>query len=380
MENQIEYHSLYRIIAAAESALKRENSQKAVDLYTQAIEDPRSSQLEKFVLAACYLNRGMQLRKIGCQKDALRDYARAAELNPRSFKPHLNAALIYAQDFGRYREALSEFDKAIELNPTSTEALSSRGLTKTLLDDLEGAEADLQAAISLDPRHVDALSNLGNVYLKRGKPEQAAQIYKRALDINPRDVEIRFNLAIALEQMGAHRVAKSVLREDKRALRLWRQKGGYVTPGRFDFFLVFIKACSPVYAFVMGSTAMFMYGFTEHIMIGAVIGVVLGMVLGFLLAGYAKSRPVDYWYISSVPDWFWSPMSYRPAKVETETGVIGVILGGVFGLIGAWVLRLFSPPLYPTSSVCLGPMFGFGAGGWAVSRAFRKLSTREPIL
>jgi len=51
----------------------------------------------------------------------------------------------------RYYEALAEFDKAIELNPTCTEALSSRGLTKMLLDDLEGAEADLRSALALDP-------------------------------------------------------------------------------------------------------------------------------------------------------------------------------------------------------------------------------------
>jgi len=373
MASKVQYHPLLKTMAAAEKALARGNTRKAVNLYTQVIEDPRSSQLEKEAVAACYLNRGFEMRKTGRREDALRDYARAAELNPRSFKPHLNAALIYAQDFGRYEEAVDEFDKAIELNPTCTEALSSRGLAKMLLDNLEGAEADLQAALALEPRHADTLYNLGNVYLKRGQPEQAAENYRRALEINPRDAEIRFNLALALKQMGADRAAESVLREDKRALRLWKQKGGPASPTPLDVSLFFIRASTPVYAFVMSGAALFMTGSLDGMLIGAVVGAILGAVLGFLLARYARSRPAHHWFIRSVPDWAMAPFPSTHTKVETETGVVGAVLGVILGLIGAWIISLFVAPVYP-GSFCLGPMFGFGAGGWAVSRAFRKLS------
>jgi len=78
-----------------------------------------------------------------------------------------------------------------------------------------------------------------------GQPEQAAENYRQALEINPRDAEIGVNLAIALKQMGAHRAAESVLRENKAALRLWKEKGGSVSRTNPNFSLVFIKACTP---------------------------------------------------------------------------------------------------------------------------------------
>jgi tetratricopeptide (TPR) repeat protein len=243
MLDRVRNSPIYRTIAAGEKALANGKFKKAVALFSQVIENPTSSQLESEILSACYLNRGFALRKIGRQQEALQDYTRASQLNPMSFKPYLNAALIYAQDFGRYQESLAEFDKAIELNPTCTEALSSRGLTKTLLGDLEGAEEDLRAALSVEPNNPDALCNLGSLYLQRRQPQEAAEMYRQALEANPRDAEIRVNLAIALTQMGLERAAESALQEDNKALRLWEAKGGWPIRPRMRWpFILFLVA------------------------------------------------------------------------------------------------------------------------------------------
>lgn len=223
---------ILRKVLAAEQALAKGHYSKVVTLLTGVIEDAKASQLESEVLSACYLNRGFALRGLDRQEEALEDYAKASQVNPARFKPHLNAALIYAQDFGRYHNALEEFDKAIELNPTCTEALSSRGLTKMLLNDLQAAEADLQTALSLEPNHVDALCNLGNVHAARGEFEQAAELYRRALETAPKDAESRFNLALALMRMGAERAGWNVLKGDKNAMRLWESRGGNAPPSR----------------------------------------------------------------------------------------------------------------------------------------------------
>jgi tetratricopeptide (TPR) repeat protein len=223
---------ILRKALAGEQALAKGHYGKVVTLLTEVIEDPAASQLEREVLSASYLNRGFALRKLDRQEEALADYARASQLNPATFKPHLNAGLIYGEDHGRYHKALEEFDKTIELNPTCTEALSSRGLTKMLLNDLEGAEADLQTALSLEPNHVDALCNLGNVYAARGDFEHSAELYRRALETAPKDAQIRFNLALALMRMGAERAGWNVLKEDKNAMRLWESRGGNTPPSR----------------------------------------------------------------------------------------------------------------------------------------------------
>jgi len=223
---------VFRMMAAAEKAMVRGRHARAAALYSQLIAGAGAGHPAKDKLATCHLNRGFCLRALKRQGDALNDYARSSQLNPLSFKPHLNAALIHAQDFERYPQAVVEFDKALALHPTCTEALSSRGLTKMLMADLQGARDDLEAALSIEPDDPDTLCNLGNLYAQEGQLDKAASTYKRALQTNPRDAEIRCNLALALMRMGAQNAADAVLREDRKAVRLWRQKGRPLTPGR----------------------------------------------------------------------------------------------------------------------------------------------------
>jgi tetratricopeptide (TPR) repeat protein len=201
MPEQAQDSPIIRTITAAEKAVKKGDSRKAVALYSKAIEEAGSSKIEPTLLAMCHLNRGFALRKLGCQQEALQDYSKALHFNPTSFEPHLNAGLIYAQDFSRYKEALAEFDKALELNPMSTDALSSRGLTKKCMGDLEGAEEDLLAALSIEPMNVDHLFNLGMVYLQWHRPEKAVEVLQKALAIAPHDVEISRILSLTLELM-----------------------------------------------------------------------------------------------------------------------------------------------------------------------------------
>jgi tetratricopeptide (TPR) repeat protein len=213
------------VILKAERALLRGDYKNAVTLYTRLINDPLWIKLDKEKLSAFYLNRGCAYRKINRQHDALQDYEKASKLNPNSFKPHLRAALIYAQDFQRYSQALSEFDKAIALSPTNIDALSSRAITKILIRDHNGAEEDLRTALSIAPNHPDVLCNFGNLYLSRGDPRKAAEMYKKALEINSRDTEIRVNLAMALERMGLRDAVDGVLQEGRKAIEMWEAKG-----------------------------------------------------------------------------------------------------------------------------------------------------------
>lgn len=216
-----------QIFAKIDRAICSGNHLCVVELCSKLLENPAHNQLEREALAACYLNRGFSRRRLGDYQGGIDDAAKAAELNPRSFKPHLNAALIYAQDIQHYGKALEEFDKALRLNPGCVDALSSRGLTKSLVGDKAGAEADFKAALAITPNNPDALCNLGNLHFECGEMSQAAECYQKALTANPKDSEIRMNLALALERMGARHAAADVLRVDRKAIDLWESKGGY---------------------------------------------------------------------------------------------------------------------------------------------------------
>lgn len=215
-----------QLLAKIDRALAKQNYRQVVELCTELIGQPESKSMDKENLAAGYLNRGFARRRLGDLWGALEDAGEAARLNPRSFKPHLNAALVYAQDMGEYQKGLEEFDAALRLSPTSVEILSSRGLTKQLTGDYDGAEADLKSALAIMPNDSNALCNLGNLQWARGNVPAAAETYQKALTASPKDAEIRVNLAMALERMGSRRAAEEVLRVDRRAATLWNSKGG----------------------------------------------------------------------------------------------------------------------------------------------------------
>ncbi len=187
---------------SAEMAHARGNYSKAVRLFSQLIDesmkgDPAAPELWTF-----YLHRGLSLRGIGRPKEALLDYERAAKLNPRSHKPHLNAGIIFGQDLARHREALAEFEMAVNLNPKDVESLVCVALTKNELGRPDEAEAVFREALAMDPTNWLALYNLGNMCLNANRLPEAIELFSRAEQANPHDPDISHNLAIARSRSG----------------------------------------------------------------------------------------------------------------------------------------------------------------------------------
>jgi Flp pilus assembly protein TadD len=217
---------LGRLLAKIDGSMSQEDYGRVSKSCSELIERSESEEISNEKLFVAYLNRGFARRRLRDLQGALDDARKAAQLNPRSFKPHMNAALVYAQDLGNYRKGLEEFDLALRLNPTDVEILSSRGLTKELMGDYPGAEADLRAALAIMPSDANALCNLGNLQWVRGKVPEAAEYFQKALTANPQDPELRVNVALALERMGSCHAAEEVLQVDRRAVALWNSKGG----------------------------------------------------------------------------------------------------------------------------------------------------------
>jgi len=94
---------------------------QAIDDFTKAIElDPK--------LAFAYNNRGNVYRKKGNYDQAISDYTKAIEIAPAETQIYINRAYAYYEDKGAFDLALTDFDKAIELNPNLASAYKGRGL------------------------------------------------------------------------------------------------------------------------------------------------------------------------------------------------------------------------------------------------------------
>ena len=199
---------------------------RVIELCTELIANAQLLNADEDILSATYLNRGVSKRITGDKQGALEDYAQSSQLDPHSYHPHLDAALVYCEDLEDYKNGLEEFDKALRLNPTGPNILSSRGVAKYSTGDYNGAEADYLAALTITPKDPNIFFNYGNLQMKQNKVKEAAETYQKGLTLNPKDYEMRMKLAIALEQLGDQQASKDVLKVDQRSVQLYMQKKG----------------------------------------------------------------------------------------------------------------------------------------------------------
>lgn len=184
-------------VEEAERAHARGKHAKAVQLFTALIDNPRNRDMPPSRVWTLYLHRGLSLRRLGRREEALRDYKKASELNPSSHKPHLNSALILAEDMHRHAQARAEFEQACRLSPEDLDSHMCLGLALLELGLNDEGEHALRKALDIDPGNWMAQYNLGHVCLTTGRLEEAVDLLTQAQGVNPRDPDIRRCLSMA---------------------------------------------------------------------------------------------------------------------------------------------------------------------------------------
>lgn len=87
---------------------------------------------------------------------------------------------------GKYDQAIIEFNKAIEINPKYADTFNRRGLVYSNLKKYEQAINDYTAAIQLNPKYTDAYNNRGVVYFELDQSDKAISDYTKAIEIDPK--------------------------------------------------------------------------------------------------------------------------------------------------------------------------------------------------
>ena len=70
---------------------------------------------------------------------------------------------------GNYDQAISDFNKAIDLNPRDADVYNHRGNAYSLKRQFEQAISDYTRAIELNPRFADAYNNRGTAYKNKSQ-------------------------------------------------------------------------------------------------------------------------------------------------------------------------------------------------------------------
>jgi len=142
------------------------------------------AQLKKPVLAIALEERGEGYRRADRNAEALADFSRAIELNPKRVQAIASRGETY-RDMERYDDALADFSRALELDPGSVRVIISRAETYHLMKQYGDALADFNHAVQLDPGSVWAIINRGETHHLVKQYDDALADFNRATELNP---------------------------------------------------------------------------------------------------------------------------------------------------------------------------------------------------
>lgn len=104
--------------------------------------------------------------------------------------PSAQASTLFEQgrkfaESGALPEALASFERLVKDYPDFAEAWNQRAIIRFLMDDVDGALADVEKTLALEPRHFGALTGRAQCHLRRQKPRAALTAFEAALVIDP---------------------------------------------------------------------------------------------------------------------------------------------------------------------------------------------------
>jgi tetratricopeptide (TPR) repeat protein len=178
----------------ARASLKKGDTQRAADLYREAIEkDSNNSHL--------YYDFALALERNGDRAGEREAILRAVALDPKFAAAHNQLGLVLLQE-GQTAEGEKELKSAISLDPNEVEAHNNLGV----LYGQQGKDAEaaqlFQAAIENDPGYAPSYVNLAVALASQSRFSEAATSLKTALQIEPDNKETRALLSQVQSQLG----------------------------------------------------------------------------------------------------------------------------------------------------------------------------------
>ena len=130
---------------------------------------------------------------------------------------------------GRAVEAVGDYRRAIELNPRQVVARVALGYLLQLARDSKGAQALYEEALAIAPGFAQAHLNLGNIHAERGEAARAIELYEKTLRLDPGEVRAVLNLAQVRQNLGdpqeSIRQCDAALALDPTSGRAYAQRG-----------------------------------------------------------------------------------------------------------------------------------------------------------
>jgi protein O-mannosyl-transferase len=161
-------------------------------------------------------NLGKEYIGLGRSEEAIRQYKRSLEIEPKSAEAHSNLSMALI-GIGQIDEAIVHGRRALDIRPVYADANVNLGLALSCSKRFDEAIVHYKKALEINPYHPQAHNNLGTQYLRIGEIDQAIAHYQKALENKPDFPMALKNLGGVLADRG--QIAEAVL-HFQRALEL----------------------------------------------------------------------------------------------------------------------------------------------------------------
>ena len=144
------------------------------------------SRVERMGEAKECFERAYAHGEVGEYPEAIADYTRAIELDPKEPAAYNNRGIAYAQTGGKqYYNAMADYARAIALDPQFADPFYNRGALHEINNDMAEAMRDYARAIKLAPEYSAPILALGEIYQKIIEAEDFIRRCKAANDSPP---------------------------------------------------------------------------------------------------------------------------------------------------------------------------------------------------
>jgi tetratricopeptide (TPR) repeat protein len=151
-------------------------------------------------------NRGRAYFDLGMINEAMSDFNKAIEGNPRFALAYNNRGSVYGH-LGDFQQAIKDFDKAIELDPGYASAYTNRGFAYSRIGNFDQALKDYDKATGLNPQSIAAYHNRGITHNQLGDFQRAIRDFNKAIELDPKFRASYYNRGLSYGRLGNHEQA-----------------------------------------------------------------------------------------------------------------------------------------------------------------------------
>ncbi len=147
-------------------------------------------------------------RWLECTKESLRQ---ASIRNPDLAQVHYVSGILKANT-GQPDQAIAEYLRVIELEPRNGDAYRRLGFVYEQNHQTDESLAALRKAVEIDPKYYKNYRDLAHFYYKRANYKEAAKYYRTAIALAPDEPLIHFSLGGTLMSLGQFDAAEREFR------------------------------------------------------------------------------------------------------------------------------------------------------------------------